>query len=214
MRSLVQQLENNEAILLMYLAHELGPEDQRDVEQMLARDAAMRGELERLREAQQRVMAQLAALDHSTPLPVASSVAVRQVSRLMKQWQVDRLTRRSESPVKSGLRLPWWAYSAASAAAVLIALLVWWGMRPDKPFRDNEVATVTTQELAPSDSPSEDSSQKVEWAFAAGDENGSIADAEKEASALARRPDDASIADSIFLTDSSQDSSAGETKLP
>src|ERR1700722_11818788 len=138
MTSLLQQLENNEAILLMYLADELGADDRREVEQMLGRDDGLRAELEKIREAQIAVMAAIGALDQSAPLAVSTPVAMRHVSRLMKQWQVDRLARPlAEAQNKRGPRFPWWAYpvaSAATAAGVLIALMVWWGMKSDGPI--------------------------------------------------------------------------------
>src|SRR5271156_6796181 len=134
MASLLQQLENNEAILLMYLANELRAEDRREVEQMLAGDPALAAELHQIRAAQEAVMAAIGALDQSAPLRVSTPVATRQISRLMKQWHVDRLTRRPAVTEKKSLRFPWWAYpaaSAATAAGLLIALMVWWGMKPD-----------------------------------------------------------------------------------
>ncbi len=45
MSSFLEQLENNEATLLMYLAGELPQADQDEVEQMLQRDASMRATL-------------------------------------------------------------------------------------------------------------------------------------------------------------------------
>ena len=63
MSSLLQQLENNEAVLLMYLADELPAEDRAEVEQMLATDAGMRAALESLRDVTRRVDEGLAAAD-------------------------------------------------------------------------------------------------------------------------------------------------------
>ena len=42
----LQHLENNEAVLLMYLAGELTDSDRAEVEQMLATDARLRAELD------------------------------------------------------------------------------------------------------------------------------------------------------------------------
>ena len=64
MASLLQQLENNEAILLMYLADELGADDRREVEQMLRGDAGLAAELDELRAAQNAVMAAIGAKHH------------------------------------------------------------------------------------------------------------------------------------------------------
>ena len=77
----------------------------------------------------------MGAMDKSTPMRVSTAVAARQISRLMKQWQVDRLTRLvGGSTGRAFADFPWWGYPAASAAAaavVLIGLMVWWGMKSD-----------------------------------------------------------------------------------
>ena len=101
---------------------------------MLAGDPALAAELNQIRTAQEAVMAAIGALDQSAPLRVSTPVATRQISRLMKQWQVDRLTRRPAVTEKRSLRFPWWAYpaaSAATAAGLLMALMVWWGLKAD-----------------------------------------------------------------------------------
>ena len=194
MASLLQQLENNEAILLMYLADELGADDRREVEQMLARDAALRAELEKIRSAQDAVMAAIGAMDQANPLRVSTPVAVRQVSRLMKQWQVDRLSRRPMEIGKSGPNFPWWAYPTAAtgvAAMVLIGLMVWWGMKTD----NGPVVGTGSPATAPVFVAAEDSS----------DESSSgLADAEQQASALSRRSSDVAATASIFLTEPTQ----------
>jgi anti-sigma factor RsiW len=194
MASLLQQLENNEAILLMYLADELGADDRREVEQMLAHDAALRAELEKIHSAQDAVTAAIGAMDQANPLRVSTPVAVRQVSRLMKQWQVDRLSRRPAEAARSGPQFPWWAYPTAAtgvAAMVLIGLMVWWGMKTD----NGPVAGTGSPATAPVFVVAEDSS----------DEGGSgLADAEQQASVLSRRSSDVAATASIFLTEPTQ----------
>jgi hypothetical protein len=119
----LQHLENNEAILLMYLADELSPEDRAEVEQMLASDAAMRRELEILRQTQQLAYDALQTLDGSTRTVRPRFVALGQVSKLIHEW-VQR--RREPAPVAT-LRppLPWWRISLSTAAALLIGYYVW-----------------------------------------------------------------------------------------
>ncbi len=132
MPPLLQQLENNEAVLLMYLADELPSEDRLEVEQMIASDPGMERELKQLRLAQQTVLSGLNDLDQATPMPVSESVTLRQVSRVMKQWHVDRFTRPPQvAEVRPQLRFPWWVYPCASAASILIATMVWWGFKPE-----------------------------------------------------------------------------------
>lgn len=130
MRSDLQQLENNEGILLMYLADELAPQDRAEVAQMLATDPGLRAELVRLQTLQDGFDAGLAELDRIEPLAVSSGVAVRQVARGIAQWHAARVARPAP-PAPPGLRYPWWAYPTAAAAAVMLAFLVWWGNKPD-----------------------------------------------------------------------------------
>ena len=128
MPSLLQQLENNEAILLMYLADELPAEDRAEVESMLSRDPALRRDLAALQQAQAAMDQSLTRLDERSELPIAESASVRRVARSIEQWKLDRLRRQPEvQPSTGGLRYPWWTYPSAAAAAVLVAFLVWWG---------------------------------------------------------------------------------------
>ena len=126
---MLDQLENNDAVLLMYLADELPAEDRAEVERMLSVDAGLRAELERLRAASAWVAEQINREDRSTRLPASQAAAVRRVGRSMRQWHARHLAEapaRPAAPVQ-GLRYPWWAYPLAAAASVVIAFLVWWG---------------------------------------------------------------------------------------
>ena len=128
MTTRLQQLENNEAILLMYLADELPAEDRAEVEQLLATDRALREGLEQIRAADESVRATLRDLDRATHPAVHHAVAIRQVTREVRRWQVERLSGREEEPLsKSGLRYPWWMYPLAAAAALFVAFVVWQG---------------------------------------------------------------------------------------
>ncbi|MGD0541535.1 MAG: hypothetical protein ABSB33_08455, partial [Tepidisphaeraceae bacterium] len=66
MKDSVQNLEGNEAILLMYMADELPQADRLEVERMLATDAGLRGELEILRQTQKLAYDSLKTLDSMT----------------------------------------------------------------------------------------------------------------------------------------------------
>lgn len=127
MQSLIQQLQNNESILLMYLAGELGSEDRVEVEQMLERDPAMKAELQELRQAQALANDVLARLDAADPI-AADSVSVRKISRHMRQWQVDRAEALANQQPERKLKYAWWIYPAVSvaAASILFAFLMWW----------------------------------------------------------------------------------------
>jgi anti-sigma-K factor RskA len=123
---MLESLENNEVILLMYLAGELPAVDRQEVAQMLASDAVLRGELERLRETQAALEHELASLDQSEPISSAE-IAVRRVGRAMRQRQVDlavQAARNRHSAVRRA-GVPFWVYPSAAAAAVLVAFLIW-----------------------------------------------------------------------------------------
>src|SRR5688500_2911876 len=132
MASLLHQLENNEAILLMYLADELAGEDRAEVEQMLATDAGLRAELERMRATYDSWTATMRDADRGLRPPVPESVAARRVAQEMRRRQAQPARVDAPEPRKAGLRYPWWAYPSASAAAVLLAFLVWWGNKEDE----------------------------------------------------------------------------------
>jgi len=138
MSNLLQQLENNEAILLMYLAGELPDDDRAEVERRLARDPALRAELESLREAHDAFAAAMPALDRVDRLPAPQGPGVRRVVRAMQQWQAGRLAAAPTPAPARTLRYPWWAYPLAAAASVIIAFVVWWGNtdRPQQLRRD------------------------------------------------------------------------------
>jgi anti-sigma factor RsiW len=126
MKSVLNQLESNEAILLMYLADELSAPDRAEVERRLSADAALREELESLRGAQDYAMSAMHALDggHATALQGAAS---RRVVRAMQRWQAGRALERAAQPKNRGFRLyvPAWSYPAAAAAAIILVLGMW-----------------------------------------------------------------------------------------
>ena len=129
MSSFLQQLENNEAVLLMYLFDELPPDDRAEVDQMLATDAGLRAELERLREAYATIDPAMRKMDAATRLPVPEAVATRQMSRLIQQWTVEQFAgRQTEEPAKPRKLAKWIGYPAGAVAAALIIGLLWWGL--------------------------------------------------------------------------------------
>jgi len=128
MASMLEHLDRD-SMLLMYLADELPVSERDELQQRLAQDPELANQLNQLL-ALQTYCEQTLTCDES--LPMSSDVAVRRVSRAMKQWQVDRLARKpSISPRRSHYRLPWWAYGTAVAAAVIVAALVWSSNLPD-----------------------------------------------------------------------------------
>jgi anti-sigma factor RsiW len=139
---MLQHLENNESVLLMYLAGELPAEDRAEVEQQLAADAGLRATVERLRETNDALTRVLTEAD-GVMLPSATeaarrSAAVRRVSRAMVKSRMEQesaaaaaaeaaAAERARSRRLRRLRIPGWAYPLATAAMILIAWVAYWG---------------------------------------------------------------------------------------
>jgi anti-sigma-K factor RskA len=123
---MLHDLENNEAILLMYLAGELPPDDQIEVEQQLASDEGLRAEFDRLRETHAAMKELLSAANISSQ---SEETAVRQTVRAMVRFQLEH--REKQDAVveerRRRLRLPTWIYPFAAAAMLIIAYVAWWG---------------------------------------------------------------------------------------
>jgi hypothetical protein len=128
------------AALLMYLAGELSAADRAELERRLDEDATLRDRLERLREAHDQFLDAMPALDRATRLSVPEPVGVRRVAAAMRQWQAGRLARPEPARVPATAGFPRWAYAVATAAAAVIALVVWWG---NTDGADNRVAEAT-----------------------------------------------------------------------
>jgi anti-sigma factor RsiW len=123
---MLESLENNEVILLMYLADELPLVDRQEVEQMLAGDSSLRRELDGLRAAQELFEDRLARLDDVETL--SSQMAMtRRISRAMRQHFADRAARaaKAPAPLHSRAAIPLWVYPTAAAAILFLAFIFW-----------------------------------------------------------------------------------------
>jgi len=126
MKNLLEELENNEAILLMYLAGELPAEDHAEVEQMLARDAGMRGTLDELRVLQGEVNESFVRLDASAS-QLNGEASIRRASRAISQVLAEQALSKPRSeptPQQKTLRIGWLVYPAAAAAAILVGVML------------------------------------------------------------------------------------------
>jgi anti-sigma factor RsiW len=134
MKSLLEQLENNEAILLMYLADELAAEDRREVEHMLRTDSGLREQLASLQNIESTLSAALTDLaDLALPPATRASreaAATRQISRLMTRARLEQEQRPATilpiSPSRS-FQLPSWSYPFAAAAMIIVGCIAYWG---------------------------------------------------------------------------------------
>ncbi|HEX4123251.1 MAG TPA: hypothetical protein VHY37_00885 [Tepidisphaeraceae bacterium] len=140
---MLEKLDNNEAVLLMYLAEELPTEDRAEIERMLAGDESLRGQLASVRLAQEATERTLRALDAASPRGARSGLesgsageaaAIRRIHRSMHSHLLRKLAERPAAPAaKRGLRYPWWCYPTAAIAASVLAFLVWWGNNANGP---------------------------------------------------------------------------------
>jgi anti-sigma factor RsiW len=114
------------APLLLYLAGELAEPQRGQLERRLAVEPALSAQLEQLRHLHEHTQGLLLTLDRLDDDFSAESAAVRQISRLMRQWQTRRQLAPSVPQVAHGVHWPWWAYPISAAAMLLIGVLAWW----------------------------------------------------------------------------------------
>jgi anti-sigma factor RsiW len=115
---------DTDSLLVLYLAGELTNGDRAVLERRLANEPALAAELQRVREAQGFCTDAIGRADNVGRMPVSEGVAIRRVSRVIQQWQADRV-REKPATLARRLPLPWWSYPVAAAAAIIIAFLVW-----------------------------------------------------------------------------------------
>lgn len=131
MASLLPQLKDRQSLLLMYQAGELPQEDQAEVRRMLESDPELRRSLEELGELHRSLAQDLRRLDESSRLPRSAASASQQVARLLEQRRLqNRATARPKVGQEQHGGRPWWVYSSAVAAAVVLAVSAWMVYRP------------------------------------------------------------------------------------
>jgi anti-sigma factor RsiW len=128
MSDLLKQLDNDEAILLMYLAGELPEPDRVEVEQRLINEPALRDALERLTALEAHVNAALAGMDAARAEVAAPrrASAVRRVVRAMTAVQAAAAPAEAAEAAdpRRRLRIAFWAYPVAIAACLLVGMLI------------------------------------------------------------------------------------------
>ena len=123
MRSLLSQLDSDEAMLLMYLADELPQQDRVQVARMLEQDGGLRAQLETMRALMQSTEQGLAGAVRVDD--ISAERAIRNAISAMRVRTAEM--RRDEDAVErdEGWRMPGWAYPVAAAAILLIAFSVY-----------------------------------------------------------------------------------------
>lgn len=121
--SLLEQLDT-QAILLLYLADELSAQDRRNVEQRLAADPALAGELQSLRDLYESCRQTMSAPEAGRQ-EALEAAASRGASRLMHRWAEQR-RRPRPAVVETARSIHWLRYGLSAAAALLLSGGIWW----------------------------------------------------------------------------------------
>ena len=125
MSNLLSELENNEVVLMLYLAGELPQEDRIEVQQMVERDSALRAQCI----AMDRLLSR-AALSFGTDTALSAAAPVerarQRLSPVFRQWTTQRLSRPAPIPEPAIRRTPWLMYPLGAAAIILVAIAVFW----------------------------------------------------------------------------------------
>lgn len=123
MKSIVTQLESDEALLLLYAAGELPEQDRVLVDRRLEQDAALRAQLEAL---QASIAAVGRRLDASAqPDQMSVERAIRRATSAMHSRQVADRDQERQVVEAASWRIPTWVYPAAAAAALLVGVSVY-----------------------------------------------------------------------------------------
>ena len=123
MSGFVEEFDNDQALLLMYLAGELTAQDKALVERKLADDPSLREELTQLQSAHSAFMSAMQKLDAHEALPVPESVAIDRVGRIIRQWTTERLARPRRTVARPKFNLPGWVYPVAAAVVAFIVFI-------------------------------------------------------------------------------------------
>jgi hypothetical protein len=115
--------------LLLYAWDELPADRRAAIERRLKSEPELRAQADALRATRAATEAMFSAADALDPIDVRVRGMERSTSRLLKQWQVDRLTQKTGDSANAARtrfrRVPLWMFPLSAAAAVLLVLGVW-----------------------------------------------------------------------------------------
>lgn len=122
-----EQINSEQAQLLLYLAGELSASERRALEAKLAADASLRQQLVDLQRVETSINQTLSSIDAADMLQSRLPSIERQVSRTIAQWNVDRHAPSAPLIARTRIkRVPLWMYPLAAAAMVMVGLGIWW----------------------------------------------------------------------------------------
>jgi hypothetical protein len=153
-----QPPKSREALLLLYLADELGAPERADVDRRLANDPQLAAALDSLRSAHEFCNQTLSELDRrehpaAEHLAASEATAARGAIRLVRQWALRRRCLEPAAPAaRRGITRGILGIGGLSAAAsILIGYMVWTGFTYDgsQRFAHPSVPSVPLAKLDP-----------------------------------------------------------------
>jgi anti-sigma factor RsiW len=151
----IETLNDDSQVLLLFLAGELPEHERQAVEQRLATEPALAEELEKLQSTYDHIGARLQDADELTAVPLNVTATARSIGRMMRQRLAEPrpLVAVRKQPAKSHLR-PWLIRSGI-AAAILVAVGIWISrsgkFEPVKEMAVGPTTTVATHPASTSD---------------------------------------------------------------
>jgi anti-sigma factor RsiW len=122
-----EQINSEQAQLLLYLAGELSTTERRALEAKLSADTSLRQQLADLQRIETSINQTLSAIDASDMLQSRLPSVERQTFRAIAQWNVDRHAPAAPAAARMRVkRVPVWLYPLAAAALVMVGLGIWW----------------------------------------------------------------------------------------
>ncbi len=147
MKSLLHTLNDNEAVLLMYLFDELPADDRVEVEGMLLTDSTLRAELQHLEVVHATVTDAIKLSDGRLSSPRSEAAARRNTYKLVDQWNTRRLLRQAAVVRRAPSKLKWALYASGAAAAALVAVTYFWVMSNGDQY--NNFPSIATTGVVP-----------------------------------------------------------------
>ncbi|GIW78009.1 MAG: hypothetical protein KatS3mg104_3072 [Phycisphaerae bacterium] len=131
MSTLLNQLQNNEAVLLMYIANELPPADRQEIEHLLKTDDQLKAQYQTILSAYETSERLLNEAD-KTAIPPKAFTAARTFGDLVRQRRTSEAASVDEK-IEYRRRWSLWWYPTAAAAVLAFGMFLWWKNASENP---------------------------------------------------------------------------------
>ncbi|HEX8340546.1 MAG TPA: hypothetical protein VF624_06515 [Tepidisphaeraceae bacterium] len=129
---MLTELQNNEAVLLMYVANELPADDRAEVEDMLGRDETLRAQLAAMRQTYVAIDAAMAQADAGLRVPSPFSAARALGDEVRRRMRPPGRKSVDEREDASRRRMRMVLYPLTAAAAIALGMALWWKSAKDE----------------------------------------------------------------------------------